>query len=423
MTYTIIEIFTSEEARWHGSPLYEAIVRVIAREKSAARCIVTRGVAGCFENGEIASHRVLDISYNMPIKIEVVLPRPESERVLPRIEEMVGDGMVLVRESAVDLHRTTGGLVPRSVRVRDVMTAQPVSVGPEDGLREVVSVLVRSEFDSVPVIDSDGRLLGMISQDRLVKETGLHAIPGLLAALAQGAAASLPEADLFPPESAGMAARDVMTASGVTIGADELLVEAVRTMVKGNLKRLPVLDPQKRLVGMLSRIDVLRLASVGTSRRQVLQGYGASVGGSTPVAGVDLLDVPRVAPDASAREVLDAIDDRGRRAVVLDQSGVPLGVISDRDLLPLLDPKSKHKIDELTAGDLMRSVPTIAQSESVEHALRWMVENRRQRLPVVDADGTYVGMLSREELLASLAAPPTDAAAERESPRSETSRG
>ncbi len=403
MTYNIIEIFTSEEARWHGSPLYEAIVRVVAREKSAARCIVTRGVAGCFENGEIASHRVLDISYNMPIKIEIILPPPELERVFPRIEEMVTDGIVVVEESEIRVHRTTGGLLPRSVRVRDVMTASPVSVGPEDGLWEVVSVLVSSEFDSVPVTDNKGRLLGMISQEHLVEKTGLHAIPGLLAALAQGAPASTPEAGLFPPDSAGMTAQEVMTPSGETIGEDDLLLDAVRTMTKGNLKRLPVLDTEKRLVGMLSRIDVLRLASAGTSRLQALRGYGAGVRGSTPVAQANLLDVPRVSPTTPARQVLDALDKVGRRAVVLDESGVPLGVISDRDLLPLLDPKSKHKIDDLTAGDLMRTVPTIAQSESVEQALRWMVENRRQRLPVVDDGGRYVGMLSREELLSILA--------------------
>jgi len=106
MTYTIIEIFTSEEARWHGSPLYEAIVHVVAHEHSAARCIVTRGVAGCFENGEVASHRVLDISYNMPVKVEIIVPQPELEKLLPHIEEMVGDGIVLVREADVRLHRT-----------------------------------------------------------------------------------------------------------------------------------------------------------------------------------------------------------------------------------------------------------------------------------------------------------------------------
>lgn len=106
MTYTIIEIFTSEEARWHGSPLYEAIVRVVAHEKSDARCIVTRGVAGCFESGEVASHHVLDISYNMPVKIEIILPPRDLERVLPHVEEMVSDGIVMVQEREISLHRT-----------------------------------------------------------------------------------------------------------------------------------------------------------------------------------------------------------------------------------------------------------------------------------------------------------------------------
>ena len=51
----------------------------------------------------------------------------------------------------------------------------------------------------------------------------------------------------------------------------------------------------------------------------------------------------------------------------------------------------------------MRVIPTMVQSESVEEALGWMVEHRRQRLPVVDEEGAYMGMLSREELLRILA--------------------
>ena len=399
MKYKIIEIYTSEEARWHGSPLYEAIVHVVAHERSAARCIVTRGVAGCFENGEVASHRVMDISYNLPVKIEIILPAAELERVLPRIEEMVADGIVMVGEREIRAHRTTGGLLPRSMRVRDVMTASPVSVKPEDHLRDVVSVLVRSEFDSVPVADTNGRLLGMISQEHLVEKTGLHATPGLLAALAQGSAEAVPEAELFPPESARLTARDVMISRVETIGGDDLLVDAVKVMAKGNLKRLLVLDKEKRLAGVLSRIDVLRLASAGTFRRRVLEGYGATVAGTSPVSRANLLDVPTVSADTPAREVLDAIDKEGRRVVVLDQAGGFAGVISDRDLLPLLDSKTRHKIDEATAGSLMRTIPTISVNEGIEEALRWMVEHRRQRLPVVDGDGKYVGMLSREELL------------------------
>ena len=206
-------------------------------------------------------------------------------------------------------------------------------------------------------------------------------------------------ASFFPPESARLTARDVMTSRVETIGGDDLLVDAVKVMAKGNLKRLLVLDKEKRLAGVLSRIDVLRLASAGTFRRRALEGYGATVAGTSPVSRANLLDVPTVSADTPAREVLDAIDKEGRRVVVLDQAGGFAGVISDRDLLPLLDSKTRHKIDEATAGSLMRTIPTISMNESIEEALRRMVEHRRQRLPVVDGDGKYVGMLSREELL------------------------
>jgi CBS domain-containing protein len=405
MSYKIIEIFTREEVRWHGSPLYEAIVQAVAREKSAARCIVTRGVAGCFENGEVATHRILDISYNMPVKIEIILPPAELERVLPRIEEMVTDGIVVVEESEVLLHRTTGELLPRSLRVRDVMTVRPVAAKPADAVIKVLGVLIESEFDSVPVVDDRGQLVGMVSQEDLVQKTGLHAAPSILAALSRGSGSPPPGNEVFSAGTIELTAGDVLSRKVKTISSDDLLVDAVRTMTGDNLKRLPVLDQDGRLVGMLSRIDILRVASAGISRREAWERYGASVPGTTPVGEANLLDAPTVSPEATAREALDLLDREIRRVVVVDPGGAPLGAISDRDLLPLLDSRAKMKIDELKVTSIMRTVPVISRETTIEDALRWMVENRRQRLPVVDADGRYVGMLSREELLRILASP------------------
>jgi CBS-domain-containing membrane protein len=177
-------------------------------------------------------------------------------------------------------------------------------------------------------------------------------------------------------------------------------------MAKGNLKRLPVIDRDEHLVGMLARIDVLRIASSGSSRREILKGYGAGVASTTPVGRASLLDVPTVSPDTAAEKVMDLIDEEGQRVVVVDDAGHPLGVISDRDLLPLLDPRGKDRAGELTAASLMRMVPTVTQDTGVEEALAWMVEHRRKRLPVVDGEDRYVGMLSREELLRILAPEP-----------------
>ena len=72
LQYKKIEIFTSEEARWEGRPLYAAIVQFVHDLKIAARCLVTRGIEGSYESGEIATGRLEVLSYNMPVRITIV---------------------------------------------------------------------------------------------------------------------------------------------------------------------------------------------------------------------------------------------------------------------------------------------------------------------------------------------------------------
>jgi PII-like signaling protein len=104
-SYAVIEIFTSEQARSKGHQhLYEEIAHMVAKEDSRARCVVTRAVAGCYEDGEIASHRVLDLSYNMPLKIEIILPACDLDRMLERLRDMVSDGIVTSRTADVQHH-------------------------------------------------------------------------------------------------------------------------------------------------------------------------------------------------------------------------------------------------------------------------------------------------------------------------------
>ncbi len=55
LQYKVMEIFTSEETHWQGRPLYSAIVQHVTDLKIASRCMVTRGIEGAYENGEIAT--------------------------------------------------------------------------------------------------------------------------------------------------------------------------------------------------------------------------------------------------------------------------------------------------------------------------------------------------------------------------------
>ena len=70
-SYCVIELYTSEEARGQGKPLWEAVLGHVAETRSAARCLVSKAVAGCYEGGEMAGTRLEVLSYNLPVKVEI----------------------------------------------------------------------------------------------------------------------------------------------------------------------------------------------------------------------------------------------------------------------------------------------------------------------------------------------------------------
>jgi len=103
--YNVIEIFTSEEVHWKGRPLHLAIIEEVRTAKIAARTIVLKGVAGSYENGEIASSTLEILSFNMPLKIEIILPAAELNTILPKIEEMVTNISKLYVKTIKNYHK------------------------------------------------------------------------------------------------------------------------------------------------------------------------------------------------------------------------------------------------------------------------------------------------------------------------------
>ena len=68
MNYRLITIYTAEEVRRHGKPLHEAVTDYVQHLKIAARCVVFRAMAGCYETGEIASQNLSLIHISEPTR-------------------------------------------------------------------------------------------------------------------------------------------------------------------------------------------------------------------------------------------------------------------------------------------------------------------------------------------------------------------
>lgn len=135
--------------------------------------------------------------------------------------------------------------------VRDVMTPDVATVEETTPYKTVADLLAERRISAVPVLDRDGRVAGIVSEADLLHKVEFNgdAAEGsfLDRQLHRGARA----------KAAGTVAKDVMTSPAVTIPPDATVVEAARVMDRRKVKRLPVVDADGRLVGIVSRRDLL----------------------------------------------------------------------------------------------------------------------------------------------------------------------
>jgi PII-like signaling protein len=102
----LLRIFIGESDRWHGKPLYEAIVKV-AREEGLAGATVIRGIEGFGADSRLHTSRILRMSEDLPVVIEIVDTEEQVDRVLALIDPMVGEGMVTVEKVHVIAYRSS----------------------------------------------------------------------------------------------------------------------------------------------------------------------------------------------------------------------------------------------------------------------------------------------------------------------------
>lgn len=418
LRYNAIEIFTSEQARIGGQPAVDAVIEYIRGLKIAARCIVTRGVAGCYENGEVVTGRIEILSFNPPVRIYIVLPEAETGRVVDGLTTRIEDGIVVLHDLNVVRHQVVNAFFPRQLRVRDVMTADPKHVTAACPLSEAAGLLLSSIFTGLPVVDETRRPIGIVTQGDLIRRGGMPLRLGLLAQTGREHIESVLEG------LASKTAAEAMTAPAVTIGEQDPLSRAVERMLDREVKRLPVVDGAGRLTGMLSRSDIFRAVMAEAPDWNAFRAQKIEVGRIKAVADILRRDTHAVSADTPIDEVIRIIDQSDiQRVVVVDGDGKLLGLISDRDLLGyfkeepagirrmlsrIAHPMKRNAcgadlrkcLMETTARMVMKTDPvTVREETSVEDAIRLMIDKRLKRLPVVDDAGRFKGMISRESIL------------------------
>jgi uncharacterized protein len=103
---TLLRIFIGDNDRWDGRLLFEVIVEK-ARSLGLAGATVLRGITGFGANSRIHTTRMLRLSEDLPIVIEVVDTREKIEGFLPELDKMMSEGMVTIEKANVIFYRHT----------------------------------------------------------------------------------------------------------------------------------------------------------------------------------------------------------------------------------------------------------------------------------------------------------------------------
>ncbi len=140
-----------------------------------------------------------------------------------------------------------------SSTVRDVMSTHVIAARQSATYKELAAMLHDQRVSAFPVIDDDGKLIGIVSEtDLLAKEALEGTVPATLASMPHQRERS---------RVSGLTAAELMTRTVVTIGPDALVSHAARLMYNKRVKRLPVIGDDGALIGIVSRSDVLSVYS------------------------------------------------------------------------------------------------------------------------------------------------------------------
>lgn len=399
-----LTVYFGEADRWQGKPLYLAMLETL-KAHGLAGATVLRGVAGFGAHSRIHAAAILRLSEDLPLRLEVIDTPEHIQQAVDLLRPMLREGLMIVEpvQVLVYAHRNLHPL-PAECPVREVMRPDPVAVQQHQPVAQALERMLQHDLKALPVVDERRRVVGMLTATDLLPSFSVMQV--------------LSPTDLRQRlgERVEAPVAEVMSQPPVVARENEPLGYAVQRMIQRDLKRLPVVDEQGRLVGMLSRVDILRLvlpfAPQGRTSRE-----GPEPRPTGPTLG-DLLtpDFPRVAPEDDLATVVETmLAYNARRVVVTDDEGRPLGMITDADLLSrVAAPRQAGLLDallhrrraaptHLTAGQVMSpGVATAPAHATLAEGLQRLLGERRKWLVVVDEAGRALGVVDRQHMLRAL---------------------
>ena len=150
--------------------------------------------------------------------------------------------------------------MPGSTLVREVMSTPVSTLRPDDKVEQAADVLAAKDVGSLPVVDDEGKLLGILRDDDLIASESRVHVPTFINFLGLGMAfpGEMKHLERELKKIAGATVRDVMQTDPPTVTADATLEDVATIMHDRGVNSVAVVDTDNKVVGIVARADVVR---------------------------------------------------------------------------------------------------------------------------------------------------------------------
>lgn len=146
-----------------------------------------------------------------------------------------------------------------SKTVADVMTSNPIVVQPQTPIKEAIQLLAERRISGLPVVDGEGKLVGVITESDLMwQETGVDPPPYIILLDSVIYLQNPARYEKEIHKALGQTVEEVMSEKPITVEPDRALKEAARLMHEKEIRRLPVVDEPGQVIGILTRGDIVQ---------------------------------------------------------------------------------------------------------------------------------------------------------------------
>lgn len=274
-------------------------------------------------------------------------------------------------------------------RIEEYMSSPVVVVSPNDSLARARRLMIRYRIGRLVIVDEQDRPIGMLTKSDFLR---------------------LASRQLTRRPLDSIIVKEIMSDNPVVVRSDRSLREAARLMLQHNIGGLPVVDESGRLVGMITKTDVVRA-------------YAEKLRGKYRVKEYMYSDAPQASPSHSVAYVVELLENHPSRRVLVVDGNELVGIVAPSDIafisyMPSISKgkKTSRRFAELpkgrigpvyeyllpTAQDIMTLDPiTVGPDEDLATAAQLMIRHGFSSVPVVD-DGTPLGVVVKHNILRAI---------------------